>query len=97
MKLPGGGRFLHLYAANLGRGPDGNWRVLGDRTQAPSGAGYALENRIVMTRTLPEAFRECRIHRLALFLRAFRDTLRELAISNKDNPRIVLLTPGPYN
>jgi len=96
IRLPGG-RFLHLYAANLGRGADGQFRVLGDRTQAPSGAGYALENRTVMTRTLPEAFQGCRVHRLALFFRAFRDTLREIAPRNKDNPRIVLLTPGPYN
>lgn len=95
-KVPGG-RYLHLYAANLGRGSDGNWRVIGDRTQAPSGAGYALENRIVMTRTLPEAFRDCRVHRLALFFQTFRDTLRSLAPRNKDNPRVVLLTPGPYN
>src|SRR4051794_18801450 len=96
IRLPGG-RFLHLYAANLGRGTDGHFRVLGDRTQAPSGAGYALENRIVMTRTLPEAFRDCRVHRLALFFRALRDSLRAIAPRNKDNPRIVLLTPGPYN
>jgi hypothetical protein len=92
-----GGRYLHLYAANLGRGADGRWRVIGDRTQAPSGAGYALENRIVMTRTLPEAFRDCRVHRLARFFQTFRDTLRSIAPRNKDNPRVVLLTPGPYN
>jgi uncharacterized circularly permuted ATP-grasp superfamily protein/uncharacterized alpha-E superfamily protein len=92
-----GGRYLHLYAANLGRGADGRWRVIGDRTQAPSGAGYALENRIVMTRTLPEAFRDCRVHRLARFFQTFRDTLRALAPRNRDNPRVVLLTPGPYN
>jgi uncharacterized circularly permuted ATP-grasp superfamily protein/uncharacterized alpha-E superfamily protein len=96
VRVPGG-RYLHLYAANLGRGADGRWRVIGDRTQAPSGAGYALENRIVMTRTLPEAFRDCNVHRLALFFQAFRDTLRSIAPRNKDNPRIVLLTPGPYN
>ncbi|MFO0804817.1 MAG: circularly permuted type 2 ATP-grasp protein [Gemmataceae bacterium] len=96
IKLPGG-RHLHLYAANLGRGADGRWRVLGDRTQAPSGAGYALENRIVMTRTLPEAFRDCRVLRLATFFQSFRDSLRALAPRNKENPRIVLLTPGPYN
>jgi len=94
---PLGGRFLHLYAANLGRGGDGRWRVLGDRTQAPSGMGYALENRIVMTSTLPEAFKDCRVHRLALFFRAFRDTLRSISPRDKENPRIVLLTPGPYN
>ena len=94
---PPGGRFLHLYAANLGRAADGAWHVLGDRAQAPSGAGYALENRIVMTRTLPEAFRDCRVQRLALFFRAFRDSLRAIAPRNRDNPRVVLLTPGPLN
>ena len=96
VKVPGG-RYLHLYAANLGRGSDGRWQVIGDRTQAPSGAGYALENRIVMTRTLPEAFRDCRVHRLARFFQKFRDALRAVAPRNKDNPRVVLLTPGPYN
>ncbi|MBP3953944.1 circularly permuted type 2 ATP-grasp protein [Gemmata sp. G18] len=96
IRVPGG-RYLHLYAANLGRGFDGRWRVIGDRTQAPSGAGYALENRIVMTRTLPEAFQDCRVNRLALFFQTVRDTLRALAPRNKDNPRVVLLTPGPYN
>lgn len=94
--LPGG-RHLHLYAANLGRRADGGLCVLGDRTQAPSGAGYALENRIVLSRTLPEAFRECRVHRLALFFRSLRDTLRSIAPRNRDNPRVVLLTPGPFN
>jgi uncharacterized circularly permuted ATP-grasp superfamily protein/uncharacterized alpha-E superfamily protein len=92
-----GGRYMHLYAANLARSSDGNWRVIGDRTQAPSGAGYALENRIVMTRTLPEAFRDCKVHRLARFFQTFRETLRGLAPRNRDNPRVVLLTPGPYN
>ena len=96
VRVPGG-RHLHLYAANLGRGSDGRWLVLGDRTQAPSGAGYALENRIVITRTLPEAFRDCRVQRLAPFFQALRDTLRSLAPRNKENPRVVLLTPGPYN
>jgi uncharacterized circularly permuted ATP-grasp superfamily protein/uncharacterized alpha-E superfamily protein len=90
-------QFLHLYAANLGRGADGAWRVLGDRTQAPSGAGYALENRIVMSRTLPEAFRNSQVQRLAFFFQSLRDSLRAIAPRNRDNPRVVLLTPGPYN
>jgi uncharacterized circularly permuted ATP-grasp superfamily protein/uncharacterized alpha-E superfamily protein len=88
---------LPLYAADLGRGPDGRFVVLADRTRAPSGAGYALENRIVLSRSLPEVFRECGVERLAVFFRAVRDTLRDLAPQNRDNPRIVLLTPGPYN
>src|SRR5947208_8796677 len=82
---------------DVGRGPDGIIRVLGDRTQAPSGAGYALENRIVSSRMLPAIFRDCRVQRLALFFRTLRETLRSLAPLNRDNPRTVLLTPGPFN
>ena len=90
-------RLLHLYGANIGRSADGGFCVLGDRTQSPSGAGYALENRLVLSRVLPDAFRECRVQRLALFFRTLQDTLRAIAPHNRDNPRIVLLTPGPYN
>jgi len=71
--------------------------VLGDRTQAPSGTGYALENRLVLSRMLPELFRDCQVQRLAPFFQAFRDLLQSIAPHNRDNPRIVLLTPGPYN
>ncbi len=94
---PPHGRWLHLYAADLARPPSGEWRVLTDRTQAPSGAGYALENRIVVSRVLPEPFRDCNVQRLALFFRTMRETLSSLAPYNRDNPRIVLLSPGPYN
>ena len=89
--------YLHLHAVDLARSPDGQWRVLADRTQAPSGAGYALENRIVLSRSLPEAFRDCRVQRLGAFFRAQRDGLLALAPPDRDNPRIVLLTPGPLN
>ncbi len=94
--LPGQ-RYLHLVAFDLGRDPHGNVHVLGDRTQGPSGAGYALENRIVLGRMLPEVFRACNVQRLGLFFRTFRDTLRSLAPHNRDMPRMVLLTPGPHN
>ncbi len=96
MLVPGD-RYLHLYAADLGRAPDGSYFVLRDRTQAPSGAGYALENRIVLSRMLPETFRECRVQRLSFFFRTLRDSLRSIAPWDRDNPRVVLLTPGPYN
>lgn len=95
--LPPGGKYLPLYAADLGRRRDGRIVVLADRTRAPSGAGYALENRIVVSRSLPDVFHECGVERLALFFRATRDALRDLAPRNRDNPRIALLTPGPYN
>lgn len=89
---PPGGRYLNLYAADIGRGPDGRWWVLNDRTQAPSGAGYALENRLVMARALTSLFGSMNVERLAPFFEAFRDGLRE--ISERDEPRIGLLTPG---
>jgi uncharacterized circularly permuted ATP-grasp superfamily protein/uncharacterized alpha-E superfamily protein len=91
------GMYLHLHAVDLVRSPDGQWWVLADRTQAPSGAGYALENRIVLLRSLPEAFRDCQVQRLASFFSAQRDTLRAMAPQPRDQPRVVLLTPGPYN
>jgi uncharacterized circularly permuted ATP-grasp superfamily protein/uncharacterized alpha-E superfamily protein len=92
-----GGVYLHTYAADLARSADGRWWVIADRTQAPSGAGYALENRLVTARVLTDVFRTAGIHRLAPFFKAYRETLRSLAPSNKENPRIVVLTPGPYN
>jgi uncharacterized circularly permuted ATP-grasp superfamily protein/uncharacterized alpha-E superfamily protein len=89
--------YLHLLAVDLARSPDGQWWVLADRTQAPSGAGYALENRTVLAETFPDLFREFQVQRLASFFRSFRDTLLHLSPSRRDNPRVVLLTPGPLN
>jgi uncharacterized circularly permuted ATP-grasp superfamily protein/uncharacterized alpha-E superfamily protein len=95
--LPRGGVALHFMAADLSRTPSGTWQVLGDRTQAPSGAGYALENRLVLSRTLSRVYRDSHVHRIASYFRSLRDTLRSLSPSSNDNPRIVLLTPGPHN
>jgi uncharacterized circularly permuted ATP-grasp superfamily protein/uncharacterized alpha-E superfamily protein len=90
-----GQNYLHLLAVDLARSPDGQWWVLADRTQAPSGSGYALENRTIVSDILPDLFRAGNVQRLAPFFRAERETLLNLA--QKANPRIVLLTPGPYN
>jgi uncharacterized circularly permuted ATP-grasp superfamily protein/uncharacterized alpha-E superfamily protein len=92
---PPGGRWMNMYAVDLGRGPDGRWWVLGDRAQAPSGAGYALENRLVMSRAWPQKYRSMNVERLAPFFRAFRSALAEA--SERSQPRICLLTPGPYS
>jgi uncharacterized circularly permuted ATP-grasp superfamily protein/uncharacterized alpha-E superfamily protein len=94
---PSSNRFLFLHAVDLARARDGSWWVLADRTQAPSGAGYTLENRLVLSRVFPDEFRESHVQRLAGFFQSARDTLRSLAPTNRDNPNIVLLTPGPYN
>jgi uncharacterized circularly permuted ATP-grasp superfamily protein/uncharacterized alpha-E superfamily protein len=87
--------YLHMLAVDLARSPDGQWWVLADRTQAPSGSGYALENRTIVSDVLPDLFRTSNVLRLAPFFRAQREALTNLA--QTDNPRIVLLTPGPYN
>ena len=92
---PAGGIHLHFMAFDLARAPDQRWWVLGDRTQAPSGAGYALENRIVLGRTLPDIFRETKVHRLAGFFQAMSDNF--VRLTGKEEPLIVLLTPGPHN
>lgn len=88
---------LRVYAANLARGPDGQMWVLYDRTQAPSGLGYALENRTAMSRIMPALFNDCNVRRLADFFRTFQASLSEIAPHDKENPRIVVLTPGPFN
>src|ERR1700726_995064 len=92
---PPGGRYLNLYAADVGRGPDGRWWVLGDRTQAPSGAGYALENRLVLSRAFTSLYKSMNVERVAPFFEAFRDALR--AGADRDEPRIGLLTPGQFS
>ncbi|MGH7789168.1 MAG: circularly permuted type 2 ATP-grasp protein, partial [Candidatus Binatia bacterium] len=94
---PPRGRHLPLYAADLARQPDGSFCVIGDRTQAPSGAGYALENRTVLSRILPSIFRDSHVHRLPLFFRRLRATLAALAGQPEDTPHLVLLTPGSGN
>ena len=86
---------LHMLAIDLARSPDGQWWVLSDRTQAPSGSGYALENRLIVSDLLPELFRTSNVRRLASFFRDQREALRRMAPCA--DPRIVLLTPGPHN
>lgn len=87
--------WLNFIAIDLARAADNKWWVLSDRTQAPSGAGYALENRVVMGRTLPNIFRDSQVQRLAGFFQALSDNL--VSLTRTDNPLIVLMTPGPHN
>lgn len=94
---PPGGTFLHFYAADLARSPDGQWWAVSDRSQIPTGAGYALANRVVTSRILPEAFKDCRVHRLATFFREVQLALARLSPRRTEEPRVVILTPGPFN
>ena len=92
---PRSGSFLHFLAFEIGRGPDGTWWVLGDRTQAPSGAGFALENRVATSLAFADYFKEANIERFAGFFRQFRQTLREMSGDAFDQATI--MTPGPMN
>jgi uncharacterized circularly permuted ATP-grasp superfamily protein/uncharacterized alpha-E superfamily protein len=96
LPLPGGHN-LPFYAADLARGADGRTWVLDDRSQAPSGAGYALENRVVMTRILPSLFRDAHVHRLALFFQNMRASIAGMTPRAGEEARVVVLTPGPLN
>ncbi|MDI1308989.1 MAG: circularly permuted type 2 ATP-grasp protein [Methylotenera sp.] len=96
IKIPGKHQLV-LYAADLARGPDNRMWVIGDRTQAPSGAGYALENRLAMSRVFPNIFRDTQVQRLDGFFQSLRHGMQEIAPQNSDAPRVVVLTPGPFN
>jgi uncharacterized circularly permuted ATP-grasp superfamily protein/uncharacterized alpha-E superfamily protein len=93
--VPRGDAHLWFCAVDLGRSPDGHWWVLGDRTQAPSGAGYALENRLALSRAMPDIYRELKVERLAPFFQAVQAALS--ALNRREDSRICVLTPGPMN
>jgi len=86
------GVYLNFLAFDLARSPDGSWWVLSDRTQSPAGVGYALENRIVASRALPDLFAASNVQRLAAFFQAFSDSL--LSLSRRDEPLAVVLSSG---
>ena len=94
--VPVGGTYLHIAAFDLARGPDGNWAVVSQRTQAPSGLGYLLENRLLISRQFPQAFETMKIQRLAATYRVWVESLKAHSPEGS-NAHVALLTPGPYN
>ena len=93
---PRGKTFLHIAAFDLARGPDGNWWVMSQRTQAPSGLGYALENRMIVSRLFPDAFRALHVDKLVESYKTLINSLMAHSPAGAD-ARVVLLTPGPYS
>ncbi len=93
---PVGGTHLHIAAFDLARGPDGHWWLVSQRTQAPSGLGYLLENRLSISRQFPQAFKQMQVQHLAATYRALLEGLRSMSPAGAD-AHIALLTPGPYN
>ncbi|KAF1020468.1 MAG: hypothetical protein GAK30_02510 [Paracidovorax wautersii] len=94
--VPPGGNWLHVLAFDLARGPDGQWWVVSQRTQAPSGLGYLVENRLITTSLFADTFRDMHVQRLAGSYRALLDNIRRLSPAG-DDAHIALLTPGPFN
>jgi uncharacterized circularly permuted ATP-grasp superfamily protein/uncharacterized alpha-E superfamily protein len=92
---PPGGAHLRFYAVDVGRGADGRWWVLSDRSQAPSGAGYAIENRLALSRSIPDIYRTTRVERVAPFFQALQAEI--FTLNHRDDARACLLTPGPMN
>lgn len=96
IQLPGQHNLV-VYAADMARSVDGNIWILNDRTQAPSGSGYALENRLAMARIVPELFDGLKVKRLSPYYNTLRNALTQIAPQQSQQPRIVILTPGPSN
>lgn len=90
---PANGNFLHFVAFDIGRGPGGQWWVLEDRVQAPSGAGFALENRVATARVFSDYYSDAHVLRLAGFFRQFRDSLN--AMRGGEDNSMGILSPGP--
>ena len=86
---------LHLYGIELARSVDGRWWTMADRSDRTYGIGYALENRVVQSRSMPNLIRSCRVERLAPFFMRLQETLSGLATRATEYPHIVLLSDGP--
>ena len=93
LPLPGD-RHLHFYGAELFRSPSGEWWVVADRTDSPGGCGFALENRLAISRAFSAEYRQCNVRRLAPYFLAVRKHLASLAKRNRDNPQIAILSAG---
>ena len=90
-------RPLVFSATDLGRDAAGEWRVLGDRAQAPSGLGYAMQNRRVVSRVMPQLYRQAGLHRMEPFFWALRSALLQSAEGSSSDPRVVVLSPGTHS
>ncbi|WP_309382339.1 circularly permuted type 2 ATP-grasp protein [Cerasicoccus frondis] len=95
--LPEARQFLFTHSSDLARSPDGNWWVLSDRLDAPSGLGYSVENRVISNRVMPDLMRPHEVRRVTSYLQTVSDALKNASPRALENPFVVLLTPGPYN
>lgn len=90
-------RAILQYAVDISRSTDGQLWVIGDRTQAPSGLAYSLENRVAMARALPEFFAKARVKKLGAYYQKMRQQILQLAPHQTPDPLVAVLSPGPYS
>jgi uncharacterized circularly permuted ATP-grasp superfamily protein len=92
-----GGVYCHVCGCDLVRDGGGRWRVLEDNVRTPSGISYVLENRVAMTRLVPELFAGHRVRGVEHYPSLLLDALRAVAPAAESHPTIVLWTPGAMN
>lgn len=90
--------YIHIAGIDLIRAPNGEFLVLEDNARTPSGVSYVLENRGVLKRALPLVFSDLPVRSVDEYPQRLRGALDESApASTKGEPRVVVLTPGPFN
>jgi uncharacterized circularly permuted ATP-grasp superfamily protein len=94
VKVPQG-VYVHVAGTDLIENDLGDFLVLEDNLRVPSGVSYVLENRIVMSRILPDLLGRHRVRGVDHYPQMLLDTLR--SASPVENPVVVVLTPGIYN
>lgn len=94
LSIPGSRRLM-MYSADVVRGPDSQFVVLSDHTEMASGVGFAVQNREVMARIGPDQLHQAAVRPIADWLSSCRGALAALAPEHIEQPRIVIMTPGP--
>ncbi|MEO5341444.1 MAG: circularly permuted type 2 ATP-grasp protein [Magnetococcus sp. MYC-9] len=94
---PAFGVWAHICGSDLVRDREGQIHVLEDNLRVPSGVSYMLENRGITKRVFPELFGTQRILPVDDYPARLYETLAVLAHPQREQPRVVLLTPGIYN
>ncbi len=91
------GIYVHVCGTDLIRDAQGNYLVLEDNLRCPSGASYMIENRAAMRRAFPQLFESYGVRPVEGYAEQLLRALLHLAPEHKENPCVVLLTPGVHN
>ena len=87
--------YTHISGVDLIRDSNGQFFVLEDNLRTPSGVSYMLENREITRRLYPNVMPKHKVLAVDHYPQLLYKQLKTLV--DKNNPEIVLLTPGLYN